>query len=146
MKKHVGLLRIAGLVSLLFGMLVVGIAYAITIAIDGVKESAWNGVGGQTPGTQSDGDEPLITDNYDINEVKWTNDTTNLYILLETLANIDINGGIGGRIFICMNTDNNTSTGFNFTGGICNNIQGADRRILIDESTGTIGVRSCTKL
>ena len=55
---------LAMIVSVVTLIMVVGVAYAITITVDGTKEAAWNGSGGQTPGSQTDLDETGITNTW----------------------------------------------------------------------------------
>ncbi|HNB55079.1 MAG TPA: hypothetical protein PK530_24225, partial [Anaerolineales bacterium] len=109
MKKQFQLLKRASLLSLLLGVLVVGVAYAITIAVDGTRESAWDG-----GGSASDPNEGTITnDGVDLERVEWTNDDTNFYILFNTYANTNWNpaGPNDPYIILCIDNDNNDSTG-----------------------------------
>ena len=122
--------------ALLMALLVAGSALAITIAVDGVRESAWDGDGGQTPGNTTDPDEVDIPNNYDIEEILWTNDTTNFYFLIQTYDNVIFTGNPRPTIIICLDTDNNTSTGGSYAN--CNNMSGIDRSIIIDRSAAEI--------
>jgi hypothetical protein len=108
---------------------VTGIASAITIVIDGVKETAWSGIPGQTPGTITVPNEGTITDGYDIEEFLWTNDTTNMYFLLQTYADTIWAGTPMPTVYICLNTDNNTGTGGNYPN--CNGMTGIDKYIRV---------------
>jgi len=104
-------------IMLVVGLVVAttGVAYAITIVVDGIKESAWNGSGGQTPGSVTDANESAIADGRDIKEFKWTNDSTNMYFLMETYANTVWTGNPYPTLVICMDTDNNSGTGGTYT-------------------------------
>jgi hypothetical protein len=119
-------------------LLVAGVASAITIVVDGAKEVAWNGAGGQTPGIQTDPDEATIDNRYDIKEFRWTNDALmtspwgHMYFLVETFGNLDVNyPPLAPQIIICVNTDNNTTTG-NTASGYCNDMAGIDRKITVN--------------
>jgi hypothetical protein len=89
--------------------------YAITITVDGTRETAWDGGGSITepnePGVANDG--------LDVQTIEWTNDTSNFYILLDTYAATAWNTPNGPDfpyIYFCMNTDNSLATG---TANIC---------------------------
>lgn len=94
---------------LTMSLLFAGVVYAITIVVDGTREAAWDGSGGQTPGSANDGDEPGIANTKDIKEFRWTNDTSNMYFLMETW---DTTGWTTSTwVVICINTDNDSATG-----------------------------------
>jgi hypothetical protein len=96
--------------TVVLALLIVSVASAITIVVDGNREALWNGNGVQIPGLATDGalPEPNINTNVNINTFQWTNDPTNFYFLVSTwatplmppLAPIDI----------CLNTDNSNLT------------------------------------
>lgn len=88
----------------------ISVAFAITIVVDGDRESAWDG---SQPGSQSDNDESAISGQYDIEEVKWTNNPNNFYILIDTYGTPHLFDGFGQttRIYICIDTDNDQSNG-----------------------------------
>lgn len=90
----------------------VTVASAITIIIDGTEEAVWTaGAGGQTPGFTNDPNEGGITDGYDIQTIRYTNDTTYFYLLIDTHATTIRNqAGPDPYLTICFNTDNNTAT------------------------------------
>ena len=117
----------------ILSLLIVSVASAITITVDGIREAAWNGSGGQTPGSVKDRNEPQITDGYDIDTFQWTNDHTNMYFLVSTYADTIRTGNPQPTIFICLNTDNSTATGGTYAN--CNNMTGIDRSIEINLST-----------
>ena len=102
-------------------------ALAITITVYGSRESAWNG-----GGTQSDPNEVTVTnDGVDLARVQWTNDLTNMYFLFETYTNKYWSQfPLRPYIWLCMNIDNNTSTGSTFP-GVCPG-SGYDRFIWIE--------------
>ncbi|MBE2198225.1 MAG: hypothetical protein IAE79_06405 [Anaerolinea sp.] len=143
--------RKTAILLLLALMMVLGTAVvqAITITIDGIREAAWDGDGGQLPGVQGDPNEPDIDDRFDIREVRWTNDSTGgtppygfMYWLFETYDNFDYNVVSNEPlILVCLDTDNDTGTGANVS-GYCNNMQGVDRRIRIFPGTGLVQVQS----
>lgn len=119
------------LISLFF----VQTSYAITIVIDGIREVVWDtGAGIQLPGIQNDVNEGGITDGYDVEQVLWTNDTTNFYFLMQTYANTIWTGTPRPTLVICINTDNNLGTGGTYAN--CNNMTGIDRSIVIDRGVG----------
>jgi hypothetical protein len=122
--------------AVILSLLVVGVAGAITIVVDGIREAAWNGSGGQTPGTVTDPNEAAITDGYDIQTFQWTNDQTNIYFLFETYANTIYTGFPAPTIVICFNTDNNTATGGAYAN--CNNMTGIDRSVTISAAGVTV--------
>jgi hypothetical protein len=123
----------AGLLMLLMALMAVSVAYAITIVVDGVREAVWDtGAGGQLPGIQNDPDEPAITDGYDMQQVLWTNDQTNMYLLIQTFADTIWTGTPRPTIVICLDTDNSTITGGFYAN--CNNMSGIDRSIIIDRA------------
>lgn len=104
--------------------------YAITIAVDGTKEAVWTtGENGQTPGSQTDLNEGGITDGYDIEEFLWTNDQTNMYFLFDTYASTIWTGNPEPTVILCIDTDNNTSTGGSYAN--CNNMSGIDYSVEI---------------
>ena len=123
-------------VALVAALVLSSVAYAITIVVDGVREAAWGGSGGQTPGTVNDPNEPTITDGYDIQMFQWTNDGTNMYLLFQTYANTIWTGFPLPTIVICLNTDNNTATGGAYAN--CSNMTGIDRSIAINSNGVTV--------
>ena len=128
-------LKIAAFVSLVLAVMVVGVVFAITITVDGDKESAWSGSGGQTPGNTTDPNETEITDNRDIASVSWTNDESNFYLMLETYGTPSLASFPNQTdIYFCINTDNNTSTGSTYEN--CNNQTGIDRYIHVLAASG----------
>jgi hypothetical protein len=145
MKHKSRLLAVLG-TSLAIILLTVQAAYAITITVDGTRESAWDGDMGQLPGIQSDPDESGITDGYDVEEFRWTNDATNMYFLMDTYASTIWTGNPAPTLVICINLDNNTATGGSYSN--CNNMTGIDRSIVVtrygidvydgDPNTGTL--------
>ncbi len=105
--------------------------FAITITVDGTRESAWDGSGGQTPGAQTDPNEGTVNDDVDIARVQWTNDTSNMYYLFEVQAP-PVSTNTNTWQLICLDTDNNSSTGSDATSKYydnCNNQVGFDRFI-----------------
>jgi hypothetical protein len=138
-------------ISLILTLMMTGIVQAITITVDGTKEAVWDtGSGGQTPGSQLDANEAGIDDRYDIEDVRWTNDASgsapwgNMYFLVETYSNLDTTyPPLSPQIIICIDTDNNTSTG-DTASGFCNDIVGYDRRIIVDLVALSVLVRSWT--
>jgi hypothetical protein len=138
-------------IALVVAFMLSGVAFAITIAVDGIKEAAWDGSGGQTPGIQADPDESTIDNRYDVKEIRWTNDALggsspygNIYFLMETYANFDIiYPPFQPQIMICIDVDNSTSTGTTVS-GYCNNMSGVDRRITANLSLGTVTIQRWT--
>lgn len=109
MKKQFQLFKRATLLSLLLGVLVVGVAFAITITVDGTRESAWDG-----GGAVSDPNEGTITnDGVDLETIEWTNDGTNFYFLFKTFGTTSWNpaGPNDPYIILCIDNDNNDATG-----------------------------------
>ena len=99
---------------LLLLAMVVGTAvvHAITIVVDGVREAVWDtGSGVQLPGIQNDINEVDITDGYDIEQFLWTNDQDNMYFLMQTFATTIWTGTPIPTLVVCIDTDNNTTTG-----------------------------------
>ena len=125
-------------VALVAALVLSSVAYAITIVVDGIREAAWNGSGGQIPGSVTDVNDPAITDGYDLQTFQWTNDTSNMYFLISTWANTITTGFPNPTIVICLNTDNNTATGGSYAN--CNNMTGIDRSISIDLVTHSVTV------
>jgi hypothetical protein len=121
-------LVLALIIALVAALMLSGIAYAITIVVDGVREAAWDGSGGQVPGSITDGNEPGITDGYDISRIQWTNDGTNFYFLVETYANSILSGNPIPTVVICLNTDSLPSGG---SYANCNGMTGIDRSIVL---------------
>jgi hypothetical protein len=117
-------------IALLGALLFSSIAYAISINVDGVREAAWNGSGGQTPGIFTDTDEITITNGYDIQRVQWTNDGTYMYFLLQTYTDTILDNFPVPTIYICLDTDNDAGTGGDYAN--CNNMTGIERTIKID--------------
>jgi hypothetical protein len=137
-------------IALVAALMLSSVAYAITIIVDGVREAAWDGSGGQTPGIQDDPDESGIDDRYDITEVRWTNDALgsapwgNLFFFVETHGNYDDTfPAFDPGILICIDTDNTTSTGTTAS-GYCNNMAGIDRTIRADLRNLIVTVRRWT--
>jgi hypothetical protein len=94
----------------ILSLLMVGVAGAITIVVDGNQEAAWTtGVGAQVPGVATDLNEPAINDNVDIQTLRWTNDPTNFYFLVATWATPPLMPPLA-PIDICLNTDNSGAT------------------------------------
>ncbi len=93
------LLALVVVLSLIF----TGIVYAITITVDGIRESAWDGQGGQTPGNVADTTEDTTETMYDISRFQFTNNTSTMFFLLETVANTYWEGGTSyGTVRICL--------------------------------------------
>ena len=104
-------------------------ALAVTITVDGVKEAVWDAGdgGGDVPGSQTDPDEGLITNGYDIQEFKWTNNASNMFFLMDTYATTIWTGTPFPTLIICLDMDNNTATGGTYTN--CAGMSGIDRSI-----------------
>jgi hypothetical protein len=143
-------IAVAITLGLIVPLLIVGVVSAITIAVDGVKEAAWNGISGppaQTPAGFPDGNELDIDDRYDMSWITYTNDASisapwgHLYFLVETYATYDdLYPQLVPTIIICLNTDNQ-ATGATAV-GYCNNMSGIDRAIYADLRNRTVTVRS----
>lgn len=136
----------AVVLSVVLMLVLAGVAYAITIVIDGQKDADWSGIPGQTPGVANDPQEPTIDARYNIKQVLWTNDALgvapwgHMYWLVETFANYDnIYPPLAPQIIICLDVDNNTGTGTAAV-GYCNNMVGVDRRITANVRLGTVSV------
>lgn len=114
------------------------VVHAITIIVDGDRESVWlTGSGSQTPGGISDPNETaILEDNVDISMLRWTNDTTHMYFAVETHASPPrlSNFPTPTNLYICLDTDNNSSTGSTYAN--CNAVNGFDRYIYVP-GTGT---------
>ena len=103
---------IAAIITIILLVALASPALAITITVDGSRESAWNG-----GGTQSDPNEVAVTnDGVDLARVQWTNDLTNMYFLFETYTNTQWLGFVSGDpyILLCMNTDDDPDTGTSY--------------------------------
>jgi hypothetical protein len=125
---------------LVLSLLVVGVASAIEIVVDGVREAAWDGAGLIT-----DLNEGGITDGYDIDTFQWTNSglsgpnggSGNMFFLISTYADTIVTGFLPPTIIICLNTDGLATGG---TYANCNNMSGIDRSIAINLTTNTFTV------
>ncbi|MDQ7030942.1 MAG: hypothetical protein Q9O62_14810 [Ardenticatenia bacterium] len=111
------------------------VALAVTINVDGNRELAWDtSTNGQTPGQITDVDESLITNDVDIEEFKWTNDTTYLYFLVDTYDIPRIAGGLSPtRIYVCIDVDNDVNSGGYY--GNCNSQSGFDKLVVLNGTT-----------
>ncbi len=108
--KHTRLMSILAL-AVAFSLLLTGVVYAITITVDGIKESAWDGQGSQTPGVINDDLNDTSPGSYDLKEFRFTNDTTNMYFLVETADTQNWEGGTSnGTIRICIDYKTGGST------------------------------------
>jgi hypothetical protein len=146
MKKQFGRLTVVMIIGLALSLVTFSTGLAITITVDGVKEAAWNGVGGQTPGAAADDDEGGISNDRDISSFMWTNNTTTMFFLMETYANTTYTGNPAPTVVLCIDIDNNTGTGGSYAN--CNNMTGIDRSIVYtrfgielyngDPNTGTV--------
>lgn len=146
MKHNARLLWKAAAIATGMALVFSSVAYAITITVDGTREAAWDGSGGETPGSVADLNEAAITDGYDILRFQWTNDPTNMFFLVETFANTISSGTPIPTIIICLDTDSNTGTGGTYAN--CNGMTGIDRSIVMsragvdvyngDPNTGTL--------
>jgi hypothetical protein len=132
--------------GLILPLLIVSVASAITIQVDGNREPAWDG----TPAQALDPNEADIDDRYDISEINWTNNSLgsapwgNLYLLVTTYANLDVNyPPISPQIIICIDTDNSTVTGATIT-GYCNNMSGVDRKVTVNLVALSVLIQSWT--
>jgi hypothetical protein len=99
-------------ITILFAsVLVVGVAYALGIVVDGNRESLWiSGSGGQVPGSIIDPDEISITNKaVNVKVISWTNDVNNFYFLIDTYGTppelIDPE-----FVDVCINSDNSNTT------------------------------------
>jgi len=129
-RKHV-------VVAFLFGLLLMLVALpalALTITVDGDKVD-W---GAQAP-LITDGDEPLITDKWDINEVYVNNNSVNLFVRFNTLANTEWQSNTE-FFYLCLDTDNNTGTGGSISQ--CASMTGVDF-IFRAVNGNIINLRSC---
>lgn len=105
MKKQIRLLKMAGFVSLLMGLLMVGVALATTITVDG-NPADWPGHPSCTAGDPgcsfltSDPDEATVPDANDIVEVWVTNSPSDVYFRLDTVTSTSFASGQFVRI--CM--------------------------------------------
>lgn len=120
-------------------MLGTSVVYSATITVDG-DETDWPASAGLSndPG----GDETGIPNNADIEYIKWTNNTSNMYFLVNTYtAPARLNNS--SWLLICMDIDSNTLTGsttsFLYYDN-CNSQIGFDRVILLQSSFGTYSV------
>jgi hypothetical protein len=125
-------------------MLAAGIALAADlITVDG-SGSDWNSAWKRTTDTQ-EGDIP---NGVNIGDVYQINDSSKMYWRFDTYANTNWNGdGLGNRayVFICMDTDNNSSTGYNDT--VTCNQNGIDYILRIDGQSGggvSVSLLDCT--
>jgi MYXO-CTERM domain-containing protein len=109
MAKKSSFRRLSIVVALVVALSSAVTAFAITITVDGDREAAWSGSGGQTPGTATDPNEGSINDNVDIETFQWTNDTTNFYFLVDVQAAAPLMPALA-VVDICLDTDNSTST------------------------------------
>jgi hypothetical protein len=103
MKRKLQLLQIAATLGLVLSLVLAGVAYAITITVDGSREAAWNGSGGQTPGSVGDPNEASINDNVDIQTFQWTNNTSDFYFLIKVWAAAPLMPALA-PIDICLDT------------------------------------------
>jgi hypothetical protein len=102
--------------AVMAALILSSVAFAITILVDGNRESLWNGDGVQIPGTATDGNEvpippndPGINDNVDIQTFQWTNSPTTFYFLVDVYASAPLMTRLA-VVDICLNTDNSSST------------------------------------
>lgn len=103
-------LRFTLLILVLFMLAIMAtVASAITIVVDGDREAAWDGIGGQTPGSILDLNEVGINDNVDIQEFQWTNDQNNFYYLIRVWAAAPLMPALA-PVNICLDTDNAVGT------------------------------------
>lgn len=112
----------SALLALALLVFAIGVAYAYVITVDG-NGSDWL----ESSKITTDVNETDISDTWDFKDVYHTTDNTYMYWRFDSYDNTNwANVGINPRyVQICMNTDNNTSTGS--TIGNCNNMQGVDR-------------------
>ena len=142
MKFRNHLITRAAIFALLIGLSMATVVSAITIIIDGVQEVVWiDGAGGQTPGAIADPQEGSIPDALNVQTIRYTNDQTYFYFLLETYANTDW-GNFARKPYwdICLNTDSNTGTGFSYEncdGTEGQDMQGIDRLIRVSASNNS---------
>ncbi len=121
-------------------VLVTAVTYALTITVDG-NEADWVAT---SAGTQIDpgGNEGTIPDAADIEYMRWTNDQTNMFFLVNTYGTPSrLNGA--SWVLVCLNTDGNTGTG-STTGFLyydnCNQQTGFDRIVLLQSNFGSYAV------
>ncbi|GAB4578213.1 MAG: hypothetical protein Fur0022_09470 [Anaerolineales bacterium] len=127
MSKKNRVILIGTILSLTLLWVIAITASAATITIDGIREVAWN-----SGGSVTDPDEGTISNRYDIETVEWTNDTTNVYLLLDTFGNPtrwDNAAPPEPFMVFCLNVDNNTTTGTTYAN--CTGAGGYDRYVTI---------------
>lgn len=126
------------LLTLLVISLLVRNAFAVSIVVDGTKEATWDtgDGGGDVPGSVIDPDEAAITDGYDIQEFKWTNDTNDMFFLMDTYATTIWIGTPRPTMIICLDMDNNAGTGGTYAN--CASMTGIDRSIVTDRTASEI--------
>ena len=109
MKRWMKFPKLALLLAVSLALVISGVVLAITIAVDGDREAAWSGSGGQTPGIAGDLNEGAISDNVDIEIFQWTNDQTDFYFLVDVWAAAPLMPALA-PINICLDADNNLAT------------------------------------
>lgn len=114
MKKQKFAVLLMVILALVLGTVAV---HAITIVVDGDRETAWDGVGATIPGLATDPNETGINDNVDIRNFRWTNDQTNFYFLVEVWGPPPLMPALA-PIDICLDTDGLASTDIPITNSI----------------------------
>jgi hypothetical protein len=104
---------------LLASLVVTNPVFAKTIIVDG-DPSDWSDPPAQGP-LINDPNEAPILENLDIGDVYFTNDTTNIYFRIDTLAGTNWSGT---TMVVCLNTDGSDATGR--ADPLCNNAVGID--------------------
>lgn len=117
--------------SLFMIFLFASVVSAVTIVVDGTKESGWAGTVGDPTGLVTDVNEPTIPDGVDIEGFLYTNDSTNLYLGIDTYTTTTVSpsGLFAPYMVLCFDTDNNNATGG--SSSQCDGISGVDRSLLL---------------
>ncbi len=117
MKARLKFSRMALVLALALALVTSGTVWAITIVVDGDREAAWDGEGGQIPGSVTDPNEPGINDNVDIEVLQWTNDQTDFYFMIGVYGAAPLMPALA-PVNICFDTDNSDTTTIPASNGI----------------------------
>lgn len=123
--------------TILFSLMTVIVAYALTITVDGVINPAteWDGSGSSKPDPSS----PQIPDDVDMKTLWYTNNLVDMFFLIETYAppRLEDSGtGSPTRIYICIDIDDTIGTGISYVN--CSGMSGIDRIVFIDGTSNPV--------
>lgn len=144
MKKILNKTAIGGLLAVALLVLTSSLVFALVITVDGnIGDWTPSGGGPNDARVAQDVDEPGIDNKWDVEDVFFTNDGSNMYMRWDTISDTAY---LGTFQLICIDNDNNTTTGGEVSqcdGQVGTNMEGVDYVAYILGYFGAVDLRAC---